>query len=121
MAYCENWLNHLAAPLTGEGLSKRLASDFWPSEDLWNSNMAITRRWLKLIWVYSASVVAQLTLSSLIAVALIDLLYRDVPYIWWLITIGGGTTIMLLLAVIIATATYVSVVRKTQLKGPRSN
>lgn len=111
MAYSDNWLRHLAAPFTGEGLSNALARDFWRSdEDLWSVEHPVNWRWLKLMWVYAASVVSQATFSLLVAAAIISL-FKEVPLKWWWIAVGGVTVMMLLFAVLVATSTYIDIWR----------
>jgi hypothetical protein len=117
MAYSDNWLRHLMAPFTGEGLSNTLARDFWRSdEDLWSVEQPVDLRWLKLVWVYTASVVSQGTFAMLIIGAIICL-FKDVPLIWWLISVGGVTVAMLLFAVLVATSTYVDIWRARRRSG----
>jgi hypothetical protein len=111
MAYSDNWLRHLMAPFTGEGLSNALARDFWRSdEDLWSIERPVDWRWLKLMWVYAASVVSQGTFVLLIAMAVISF-FKEVPLMWWWISVGGMTVAMLLFAVLVATSTYIDIWR----------
>lgn len=107
--YLNNCLRHFVAPLTGEGLSDRLARDFWPSEDIWSSDRQIRLRWLKLSYVYSASVVAQLTIPLTVAFIVIHLFVRPLSFRWWLIGVGGITVLLLTFAVLVATLTYLRV------------
>jgi hypothetical protein len=97
MSYSENWLRHLFAPLTGEGLSNHLARDFWIEEDLWNPSQAIRRRFLKLWWVYSASTIAQIALPLTVTAFIINI-FEDVSFKWWAIAVGGTTTLGLIFA-----------------------
>lgn len=111
MAYSDNWLRHLMAPFIGEGLSNALARDFWRSdEDLWSVERPVNLRWLKLMWVYAASVVSQSTFALMIAAAIISL-FDDVPLKWWWISVGGVTVAMLLFAVFVATSTHIDISR----------
>lgn len=111
MAYRDNWLRHLMAPFTGEGLSDALARDFWRSdEDLWSVEHAVRWRWFKLVWVYAASVVMQGTLALVIAGAIISL-FKPVSLPTWLIVLGGTTAAMLLFAVLVATAAWIDIWR----------
>ena len=60
-AYRSNWLRHTLAPLTGEGLNQHLLRHFWrQSEDLWSATANVSNRWLKLLYVYFASVGSQM-------------------------------------------------------------
>lgn len=69
MSFGENWVRHLFAIQRGEPLSDELASDFWPSEKLWDVNSPVKMRWLKFCWVYIVSALIQGTLPAcLIAV-----------------------------------------------------
>lgn len=111
MAYRDNWLRHLMAPFTGEGLSNALARDFWRAdEDLWSVEHDVRWRWLKLIWVYSASVVSQGTFVLGIAFAVINL-FKPVSLPTWWIGIGGVTAALLLFAVFVATASWLDIWR----------
>ena len=111
MAYSDNWFRHLMAPFTGEGLSNALARDFWrDDEDLWSVEQSVEWRWLKLLWVYAASVVSQVTLVLLVVVAIISL-FDEVPLKWWWISVGGGTAAMLLFAVLCATSAALDIWR----------
>ena len=88
LSYRQNWLRHFLAPLSGRGFSAFLARDFWPSENLWSPTTAVNRRWLKLLFVYSASAVAQLFLPLLATAIFINLFIKDVPLQWSLIGVG---------------------------------
>ena len=111
MAYRDNWLRHLMAPFTGEGLSNALARDFWRSdEDIWSVEHAVRWRWFKLVWVYAASVVCQLTAAGLVLVAIISL-FKAVSLPTWWIAVGGVTAAMLLFAVLCATAAWIDIWR----------
>lgn len=120
MAYRDNWLRHLLAPFTGEGLSNFLARDFWSrQEDLWEPAAPVRWRWVKLVWVYAASVFAQFTFAIIIAGTVIEF-FKDVPaYLWWIV-VGGGTAAMLLFAILVATATYVDIRRKARRSAAES-
>lgn len=119
MAYRDNWLRHLMAPLTGEGLSNALARDFWRTdEDLWSVQQFVPWRWLKLLWVYAASAICQLTAALLLVFAGINL-YDPVPLKWWWIGVGGATVAMLLFAAVIATATCIDIWRIRRLPPSR--
>jgi len=111
MSYAQNWFRHLVAPFTGEGGSRLLARDFWPGEDLWSTGAVAKRLWAKLLLVYAASVIAQVTAPLLIALAAIDLV-KGVPLKWWFIVVGGGTILGVGLALLWATVDYVSVTRQ---------
>ena len=111
MAYRKNWLRHLMAPFIGEGLSNVLARDFWrDDEDLWSVEQPVDWRWLKLLWVYAASVVSQVTVVLSIAAATIGF-FKEIPLKWWWISVGGATAAMLLFAVLVATCTYIDIWR----------
>ena len=111
MAYRDNWLRHLMAPFTGEGGSNALARDFWRAdEDLWTVEHDVRWRWLKLVWVYSASVVSQVTFVGVIAFAIIGL-FKLVSLPTWWIGVGGVTAAGLLFAVVIATASWFDIWR----------
>ena len=110
MSYKQNWLRHFVAPFSGEGFSQLLARDFWPHEDLWSATAAVNRRWLKLVFAYAASAVAQLFLPLFVIAGFIDLFIKDVPLQWWLIGVGGGTLVGLAFALVIASLAYASVV-----------
>lgn len=111
MAYRDNWLRHFFACLTGEGGSKVLARDFC-SEDLWEPNKLVRWRWLKLVWVYSLSVLTQITLLLLVLAAVISL-FRPVPLRWWLIGVGGVSAVSWVFAVLFATAEWIDLRRKS--------
>lgn len=112
MAYKDNWLRHLMAPFTGEGLNNTLARDFWrDDEDLWSLEQDVPWRWAKLLWVYVASVFAQVTTAG-VMIAGISSLFIAPSAKWWLIAIGGGTAAMLLFAVLVATATWGDIRRR---------
>ena len=116
MAYRDNWLRHLLAPMTGEGLSNTLARDFWSHEDLWSAAHVVRYRWVKLVWVYGVSAVAQMTLPLLVAVAIINV-FKSVPFEWWLICVGGGTAFAMALAVLFATTSWIDVGRQSKRSG----
>jgi hypothetical protein len=112
MAYRDNWLRHLIAPLTGEGLSDTLARDFWHvDEDLWSIEHDVRWRWLKLVWVYSASVVAQLTFASVIGYLAIGLVKPIDSATWW-VGVGGVTAALMLFAVLVASFVWIDVSRR---------
>ena len=99
------------APLMGEGLSDALARDFWRvDEDLWSAERPVRFRWLKLVWVYMASVVAQCTFALLLIMFVISL-FEKVPPVWWLISVGGVTCGMLLFSILVATSTWIDICR----------
>jgi hypothetical protein len=111
MAYSDNWLRHLMAPFTGEGLSNTLARDFWPTdEDLWSVEHDVRWRWFKLMWVYAASVIAQGTFALVIVGSIISL-FKPVSLLTWWISVGGVTAAMLLFAVFVATASWIDIWR----------
>lgn len=105
MAYKNNWLRHLFAFATGEGYSDTLARDFW-HEDLWEPKMGIRWRWPKLVWAYSLSVLAQVTLPLLVGYAVISF-FKEISLRWWLIGVGGVSTGGLIFAILFATAAYI--------------
>jgi hypothetical protein len=113
MAYKDNWLRHLFAPLTGEGLSNALARDFWSHEDLWTSEQAVRCRWIKLVWVYSASAVTQVMFPLMVAAAIVSL-FKEVPLKWWAIGVGGGTGLAVLFGVLFATTSLIDVYRRVR-------
>lgn len=112
MTYRRNWLRHFFASINGEGGSNTLARDFW-NEDLWEPNRRVNWRWLKLVWVYSMSVLTQLTLPGLVGFAIISL-FKEVPFRWWLIGVGGVSAAALIFAILIATASYIDQRRKSK-------
>ena len=114
LSYRQNWLRPFFAPLSGRGFSAFLARDFWPSENLWSPTTAVNRRWLKLLFVYSASAVAQLFVPLLATTIFIDFFIKDVPLQWWLIGVRGGTLIGLAFAVALASLTYASIEKKRE-------
>ncbi len=114
MAYGDNWLQHLTAPLTGRGGSKTLARDFWPSEDLWNPELPIRRRYLKLVWVYALSVLTQFSVLSFVICILIHFFYKPLPFKFWMIIVGGGTIILWAFLSLIAVAECVGIARNTR-------
>lgn len=101
MAYKNNWLRHLFAFATGEGYSDELARDFC-HEDLWEPSKPVRWRWLKLVWVYSVSVLAQVTLTGLVVGVLVSLFKPAPPHVW-LFFIGGATMLGLIFAILFAT------------------
>jgi hypothetical protein len=114
MSYRDNWLEHLLAPLTGRGLSNALARDFWSArEDLWDPRAAIKKRWLKLLWVYSMSVITQVTLPCIL-IALLVRIFKELPLRWWLIGIGGPSALAIVFAVLVATATCIDINRRAR-------
>ncbi|SRR5581483_4272996 len=117
MAYKDNWLRHLFAFATGEGGSRALARDFW-DEDLWEPNKPIQRRWLKLWWVNSMSVLTQITLPGLVVATVISL-FKPVPPRWWLIGVGGVSVVALGFAILLATAEYIDQRRKSSRTLPK--
>jgi hypothetical protein len=117
MAYRDNWLRHLLAPVCGEGLSNTLARDFWrDDEDLWNPQSDVQWRWLKLMWVYAASVATQGTFALVIA-AMIVSVFKEVPFVWWLIGVGGTTAVLLLFSTLVASLTWVDIWRARRRGG----
>ena len=116
MAYKDNWMNHLLAAFTGEGFNNKLAQDFW-SEDLFNPKAKIKYHWFKLVWVYSASVIAQLTLTGTLLMIPITF-YKNGGADWTyaLIAVVGATLIFWILAIIFATATWLDILSKTESK-----
>lgn len=114
MSYFANWPKHLLAPITSACFSDALARDFWTSgEDLWDHKIPIKKRWLKFLWVYSMSAIAQITLPSIVAVAIVAM-FKYVPIAWWVISIGSGTAFGLLLAVVFSTSAYFDVDRRAK-------
>jgi hypothetical protein len=111
MAYKDNWLRHLFAFATGEGYSDKLARDFW-DEDLWGPNKPIRWRWLKLVWVYSVSVLAQVTLPLLVGYTVINL-FKAIPFRWWMIGVGGVSAGGLVFAILFAATAYIDQRRKS--------
>jgi len=63
------------------------------------------------------SAVTQVTLPGLLIVAVIDGFIKDVPLRWWWISVGGVTAVAFGFAVVIATATYMSIWRKAKFRG----
>lgn len=116
MSYRDNWPRHLLAPLTGNGLSNSLARDFWTREDLWDPRAAVTKRWLKLLWVYLMSVITQVTIPCAF-IAMIVSMFKEVPLRWWLIGIGGPSAFAIVLAVLVATATCIDINRRARSGG----
>lgn len=117
MSYRDNWLKHLLAPLTGNGLSNNLARDFWSAhEDLWNPRAVVTKRWLKLLWVYLMSVITQVTIPCVL-IAMIVSTFKEVPLRWWLIGIGGPSAFAIVLAALVATATCIDINRRARSDG----
>jgi hypothetical protein len=117
MSYSDHWLEHLLAPLTGSGLSNRLARDFWSArEDLWDPRVAVTKRWLKLLWVYLMSVITQVTIPCVL-IAMIVSAFKEVPLRWWLIGIGGPSALAIVFAVLVATATCIDINRRARSSG----
>jgi hypothetical protein len=110
MAYRDNWLRHLLAPLTGEGFSNALARDF-ASGNLWDPAERISWRWLKLVWAYSVSVVAQFCFAVALAAIVVNMV-KGVSWETFVLWCGGGTAAMLVFAVLVATATYIDVIRR---------
>jgi hypothetical protein len=113
MAYKDNWLRHLFAPMTGEGFSNALAHDFWPREDLWSAEQTVRYRWVKLVWVYSASAMTQVVFLGLIATAIVSW-FKDLPSGWLVIGVGGGTGLAMILAVLFATTSWIDVYRRSR-------
>jgi hypothetical protein len=66
-----------------------------------------------MLWVYSASALAQLTLPLLIAAAGISI-FKPIPFRWWLIGVGGASLFGLIFALLVATATCINVTRKSK-------
>lgn len=117
MSYRENWPKHLLAPLTGSGFSNALARDFWTvRENLWNPDQVVAKRWLKFLWVYAMSAIAQITIPGVIVAAIVNV-FKEVPLRWWFICIGGGSAFGLVLAVLIASATYIDINRRARSGG----
>ena len=113
MAYKDNWMNHLLAPFTGEGASNKLAQDFW-AENLFNRQKLVKFHWLKLVWVYMVSVVAQVTLSGTLLMIPITL-YKNGGADWTyaLIAVTGATLILWVVAIIFASATWLDIRKKS--------
>lgn len=116
MSYLDNWLKHLLAPFTGDGFSNALARDFWTSEDLWDPNAVVSRRWLKLVWVYVMSALTQITLPGFVIISVVSA-FKDVPLRWWLISIGGPSAFGIVLAILIGTATCIGINRRARSGG----
>jgi hypothetical protein len=91
-----------------------LARDFWAREDLWSPTAPVKRRWLKLVFVYAVSVLAQVSLLGLIVIGSIDVFVKDVPLRWWIISIGVGSLIALAFAILSASVEYTSVVKQVR-------
>lgn len=115
MAYKDNWLRHFFACVNGEAWSNTLARDFW-DEDLWELNKPIRWRWAKMLWVYSVSVIAQITLPGLLMATVISL-FKPVPFRWWLIGVGGMSAVGLVFAFLFATTAYIDQCRKSTSSG----
>lgn len=110
MSYWDRWGCHAIAPFTGEGFSDKLARDFWlAGENLWSPEDKISWRWLKLLWVYSASAVAQICVPGcLVLMGLEALSISKVSFGYGLI---GGAAIGFFFAVLIATVRWISIRR----------
>lgn len=111
MAFKDNWPLHLTAALSADGFSHKLAQDFW-AEDLFNSKAMVRYHWLKLVWVFCVSVLAQLTLLSILVVIPITL-YKNggSDWMWAFMAVVGGTVIFWILAITIATAVWLDLKR----------
>lgn len=106
MAFKDNWPVHLTAALTGDGFSNKLAQDFW-SEDLFNPGVMVRCHWLKLVWVFCVSGLAQVTLPSVIVMIPITL-YKNggSDWTWASIAVVAGTAIAWLFAVVVSATVW---------------
>jgi hypothetical protein len=113
MSYWKNWPRHLIAPLSGDGFSNTLARDFCRQRgDLWEPATQVSWRWLKLMWVYSASAITQLTFPMIIVCAVISIFDPMMSLRWWLIVVGGITLVGIAIASLITTWTYIWISQK---------
>jgi hypothetical protein len=105
MSYRDNWLKHMFAAVSGNGcFSDELARDFWFSkkEDPWNLTQDVARRWWKLLFAYSASAIAQISLPlALLGMIIIPLKHHE--WKWLFIGIGFGTVMGVVAASLAAT------------------
>lgn len=101
----DRWHTHVFALLSGEAGSNHLAQDYWPIEDLWSLQEPVRFRWLKLFWVYSASVFVQMVLPALLSVAIVLLFKTDVHHAWWIVVLGIGLVAALAYGAIFSTTT----------------
>lgn len=108
MSYRKNWLNHFFAVLYGKGLSKELAQDFWSSENLWCAKELVRWRWVKLLWVYWLSSLAQLVLPLVV----IGLAYKVFSSAALILGIGFGLVASVFCAFFAATIDFFVLSRK---------
>jgi hypothetical protein len=111
MAFKDTWAIHLTAGFSGNGLNNKLAQDFW-SEDLFNPKAMVPCHWLKLVWVYGVSGMAQVTLIAIL-IGLASTLYHNggSDWTWTFIVIAGATAFAWALAIIVASATWLDLKR----------
>lgn len=116
MAFKDNWPLHLTIALTGDWLDDKLAQDFWPAE-LFNYKSMVRYHLLKLVWVYSVSVLVQITLPVSVVMMLAERYHDDsFDWGWVLMALGIVTALAWPFAVIIAIATWVDLKRKAKME-----
>jgi hypothetical protein len=115
MAYRQNWVRHLLAPLAGECWNKELARDFcWIDEDLWEATKSIKWRLLKLTWVYSVCVVTQITMPAILFIAVANLFFKKIPLQGWVAGVAVGSAIAFVYAVLHSIVTYLWLLKKSR-------
>src|ERR1051325_3784098 len=98
MSYSRNWVRHLFAVPNGECWSKVLARDFsWGDEDIWERGKRIKWHLLKLFWVYSMSVLTQITLPSVFIIGIASL-FKKIPLVGWIFGVSAGSAVGLFFA-----------------------
>ena len=109
MAYRNNWHRHFFAIFTGDGLSEKLAKDFWTSrEDLWDSGSQVNYRWLKLVIVYVSSFVTQVLVPGSVLLGGL-LAVQDKLLKHFFVSVGIVVVIGLPSTIVVATITYFKV------------
>jgi len=114
MAYRDNWLKHLLATVNGKGFDVSLARDFWTSsEDLWDHRTEVPYRWLKLVFVYTMSGLAQVSVPLLLFGPILLPFTKHGDWRWWLFGVAMSAAFAIPAATLIATLRYVLVSMKS--------
>jgi hypothetical protein len=111
MAFKDTWTAHLTAGFSGDGLSNKLAQDFW-SEDLFNPKAMVSYHWLKLVWVYCVSGFMQVTVIAIL-IGIASTLYHNggSDWTWAWIIIAGATVFAWALGIVVASAAWLDLKR----------
>lgn len=83
----------------GKGYSKQLARDFWRiDEDLWDPEQEIRWRWIKFVWVYTSSLLAQVVSPIAIVGCVLNLIGIEFGWVYslvFLLCFGGASALFI--------------------------